>query len=165
VTVTLADITNGTSGAPVVGSWSATVDAAGKTWQATIPNQRIYDPMTDEYSDAPIPDGKYLATVSAVDSANRTTSASISYFIDNTAPIIKIASPSTTGATNEIGTRFGENVTIKGDIWDSGYGGELCESVTVNFYDYSNGSLVAQYEVPNPGSVLNFIVDQSVYDV
>jgi len=165
VTVTLADITNGTSGAPVVGSWSATVDAAGKTWQATILNQRIYDPMTDEYSDAPIPDGKYLATVSAVDSANRTTSASISYFIDNTAPIIKIASPSTTGATNEIGTRFGENVTIKGDIWDSGYGGELCESVTVNFYDYSNGSLVAQYEVPNPGSVLNFIVDQSVYDV
>lgn len=165
VTVTIRNISNGVDNAPVVSTLPAIIDTAKNSWTVLVPNDRAFNATTGEYDPSAIPDGKYSVAAVATDKANRKTTVEISYFFDNTAPLIKISQPSTTGATNAIGARFGANINFKGDLWDAAFGTDgPCEKIVFDFYDYTSGSKITSFEKQNPGSLLNITVDSTTFD-
>ncbi|ULQ60973.1 Ig-like domain-containing protein [Brucepastera parasyntrophica] len=148
----------------LIDSWNTTADRTSGSWRVTIPNERVYNEITGGFT-APIADGSYLVTVTAIDTAERKTTAKISYFIDNTPPILKIAQPSTTGTTSVTGSRFGTAITFKGDLWDAGYGGKICERIEFSFYDPATGTFLGSDSQSNPGSVINYTIRDEVFQL
>ncbi|MBO5236330.1 MAG: hypothetical protein J6B32_04390 [Spirochaetaceae bacterium] len=86
------------------GPYKGKVDKKEGTWSVVINEKR-----DGEFS---IPDGEYGVTVTAKDSASRTSVAESLYTIDNTAPIVVIKSPS-------LDSSFGQTIKITGDISDT----------------------------------------------
>lgn len=86
------------------GPYKAKVDKKEGTWSVVINEKR-----DGEFS---IPDGEYGVTVTAKDSASRTSVAESLYTIDNTAPIVVIKSPS-------LDSSFGQTIKVTGDISDT----------------------------------------------
>jgi len=76
----LSDVNNGS----VIWTLSVNNEFTGRT--------RDGHPLVKEY---PIPDGKYIATVTVTDITGRTTSFSREYDIDNTPPVFIVSRPST----------------------------------------------------------------------
>ena len=99
-------------------TYQAKIGEDKKTWSCEI---NKFDDTTKNY---PLPDGKYNVTATAQDTAERTSQASVTYTIDNTAPLLVLENPST--VLNEAGTNlsdagaFGATIKIKGKVVDAG---------------------------------------------
>ena len=98
-----------TSNGKEYASYYATADAFSKQWSVDI-NNKTKD--ANGNSKHEIPDGEYTVTVTAMDSAGRTTEKSRVYRIDNTPPVVVIKRP---GAADS----FGRTIKLTGDIADT----------------------------------------------
>ncbi len=101
VSVTLTSLADKTIS---YGPFKANVDKTAGTWEAVI----------NEFNNGKfkIPDGEYGVTVTAIDSASRTSIAESVYVIDNTSPVVIIKRPG-------LNDTFGRTIKITGDISDS----------------------------------------------
>ncbi|MBR5867666.1 MAG: hypothetical protein IKZ04_07120, partial [Spirochaetaceae bacterium] len=86
------------------GPFEAVVDKTTGTWEAVVNEAK-----NGKFA---IPDGKYVITATAKDSASRTTIAKSLYTIDNTPPVVIIKRPG-------LNDSFGRTIKITGDISDS----------------------------------------------
>lgn len=98
-----------TSNGKEYASYYATADAFSKQWSVDINNKTKDANGNSKYE---IPDGEYTVTVTAMDSAGRTTEKSRVYRIDNTPPVVVIKRP---GAADS----FGRTIKLTGDIADT----------------------------------------------
>lgn len=98
-----------TSNGKEYASYYATADAFTKQWSVDINNKSKDANGNSKYE---IPDGEYTVTVTAMDSAGRTTEKSRVYRIDNTPPVVVIKRP---GAADS----FGRTIKLTGDIADT----------------------------------------------
>ena len=98
-----------TSNGKEYASYYATADAFSKQWSVDINNKSKDANGNSKYE---IPDGEYTVTVTAMDSAGRTTEKSRVYRIDNTPPVVVIKRP---GAADS----FGRTIKLTGDIADT----------------------------------------------
>lgn len=94
-----------TSNSKVYSSYVATVDAASKQWSVNVNNKNKNGAFE-------IPDGEYTFTVTAVDSAGRSTVKSRVYKIDNTPPVVVLKRPG-------MGDSYGRTLKLTGDITDT----------------------------------------------
>lgn len=108
-------VVSSTSNGRVYANYFATVDVVTKQWNVNINNRTKKADGTYAYE---IPDGEYTVSVTAIDSAGRTTEKSRVYKIDNTPPVVVIKRP---GATDSGGRAdsFGKTIKLTGDIADS----------------------------------------------
>lgn len=108
-------VVSSTSNGRVYANYFATVDVVTKQWNVNINKQTKKADGTYTYE---IPDGEYTVSVTAIDSAGRTTEKSRVYKIDNTPPVVVIKRP---GATDSGGRAdsFGKTIKLTGDIADS----------------------------------------------
>lgn len=108
-------VVSSTSNGRVYANYFATVDVVTKQWNVNINKQTKKADGTYAYE---IPDGEYTVSVTAIDSAGRTTEKSRVYKIDNTPPVVVIKRP---GATDSGGRAdsFGKTIKLTGDIADS----------------------------------------------
>ena len=95
-----------TSNGKEYASYYATADVFSKQWSVDINNKSKDANGNSKYE---IPDGEYTVTVTAMDSAGRTTEKSRVYRIDNTPPVVVIKRP---GAADS----FGRTIKLTGDI-------------------------------------------------
>lgn len=98
-----------TSNGKEYASYYATADVFSKQWSVDINNKTKDANGNSKYE---IPDGEYTVTVTAMDSAGRTTEKSRVYRIDNTPPVVVIKRP---GAADS----FGRTIKLTGDIADT----------------------------------------------
>lgn len=98
-----------TSNGKEYASYYATADVFSKQWSVDINNKSKDANGNSKYE---IPDGEYTVTVTAMDSAGRTTEKSRVYRIDNTPPVVVIKRP---GAADS----FGRTIKLTGDIADT----------------------------------------------
>lgn len=91
--------------------YSGTIQAAKGKWTCSI------DPLSTK---KPIPDGTYEASVKATDFAGRTTTATKSFVIDNTAPLLVLTRPSTkvSAESEEKFDSYGAQFDITGQVAD-----------------------------------------------
>ncbi|UTY29812.1 hypothetical protein [Treponema putidum] len=102
----LSDVNNGS----VIWTLSVNNEFTGRT--------RDGHPLVKEY---PIPDGKYIATVTVTDITGRTTSFSREYDIDNTPPVFIVSRPLTTALGQDvspISESYGAVFTVEGQAED-----------------------------------------------
>ena len=133
VTLTMKNLANDAT----VGTWNASINNDNKTWSCPIGNSPSATAL------APIADGKYQITAVATDGANRTTTVSETYYIDNTPPVVVVTRPSTQGPTASPDP-FGSDLTFTGTLWDS----HECSSITIKFYK-TDGTLITQFTTQN----------------
>ncbi|MBQ7882331.1 MAG: hypothetical protein IJ312_06430, partial [Treponema sp.] len=105
------------------GPFNATLDENKGTWQVVV----------NEFNNGKfvIPDGEYGITVTATDSASRTSVAESLYTIDNTPPVVVIKRPG-------LNDTFGRTIKITGDISDQ----SSLKALYFTPYRNVNGSLV-----------------------
>jgi hypothetical protein len=110
VTVTIKS--TDTSVQTTYGSYAAVINSAATGWTLSCNN---YDSSNAEYYNGwELPDGKYTAEVTALDTSGRTssTNASLSFSIDNTAPVLVITKPTSVGSGTP--KAFGRTVQLEG---------------------------------------------------
>lgn len=111
-----------TSSKESYGPFSATLSDDKKSWSCKI------NPLSSE---TPIPDGTYEATVTAKDTAGRTSIATKSFSIDNTAPLLVLTRPSTkisSEGTQSYDT-YGAEFDITGQVADDSNVDKLVVSI------------------------------------
>lgn len=90
----------------VLGTYSANIN--GETWSVELNKEGPYNGF--EYAD-----GRYSVDVSAKDTSERVSGiSSLSFDIDNTAPVLILSKPLATGS--EAATVYGQSIKIAGDI-------------------------------------------------
>lgn len=141
VNVSLKNLETGVT----AGTWRASYNAGTKKWNLQIQNDRAFNAGTGEFGPAPIPDGRYEVMVRAVDSANRQTTSRMTYFLDNTPPVLLLSQPASTGAGNA--SLFSEAMVFKGDTWDLNY----VDKIEFNFFDFTTGAHLTTHTELNPG--------------
>ncbi len=110
---------------PAEGSFSATVNE-DKTWTCEI------NPLAGER----IPDGSYEATVTATDTYNHITTATRSFSIDNTPPLLSLTRPSTKTGSGSVDS-YGQDFSITGSAADS----SDVDSIEVRIYSADDNQL------------------------
>lgn len=101
-------------------SGTTVIDATTNTWKMEIPQ--------------PVSDGDYDVTATAVDGADRTSSVTRSYKIDNTPPVLVLQRPSTKSESDvSLLDPFGQEIKFSGNWWDSN-GNDGC-TLVINFFD------------------------------
>lgn len=105
-------------------SYFAEIDSIKNVWTCKI------DPLVAEKS---VPDGTYEATVTATDKAGRKTSATKSFVLDNTAPILVLTRPATKISIDENQTydTYGAEFDITGQAADD----NNIEKLVVSIYE------------------------------
>jgi len=117
-------------------TFNAVVDKEKKQWTLEV--------------NKPLKDGKYDVTVTAIDSANRKASSSVTYYIDNTPPILVLTRPSTRGKKDGSSVPFnlldpyGEIIKFTGNWWDAN--SSEGAALSIHFFDKDGKELVANYE-------------------
>lgn len=98
----------------------------------------------------PIADGQYEVTVTATDSAGRKTSAKITYYIDNTPPVLVLTRPSTRGEKDDkpvppnLLDPYGEIIKFTGNWWDAN--SSEGAALSIHFFKEDGETLVDDYE-------------------
>ena len=110
---------------PAEGSFGATVNEDG-TWTCEI------NPLAAER----IPDGSYEATVTATDTYNHITTATRSFSIDNTPPLLSLTRPSTKNGSGSVDS-YGQDFSITGSAADS----SDVDSIEVRIYSADDNQL------------------------
>ncbi|MCQ2597779.1 MAG: hypothetical protein MJ181_08000 [Treponema sp.] len=100
-----------------------------KSWIVNVDNS-----IDEETGERKLPDGEYQATVTVLDSGKRKNETERSFFIDNTAPVLVLETPSTsnTAYSHEY---YGQQLNVNGQVTDFS-GTSLLE-----FYFYSDKDL------------------------
>lgn len=124
VSVSLVDTKSGAT----FGPYAANIDASAKSWSVSV-NDKNPD---GSYQ---IPDGMYQLTITAVDSANRSSVATTVYQIDNHLPTVLVTAPLSYGTDK---TTFYRTIDIKGEAYDA----STIQEVTVQILD-AGGSVLA----------------------
>ncbi|AEE15827.1 hypothetical protein [Treponema brennaborense] len=93
------------------GPYQAEINKESKTWAVRLNAQ---DASSGSYA---IPDGKYAVTVTAADSASRTSVATTVYEIDNTAPVLYVQRPGSRDETSP--DTYGSSVSVSGQVYDA----------------------------------------------
>ncbi len=109
-------------------------------------------------SEASISDGTYLATITATDTYEHSVTATATFSIDNTAPVIVLTSPSTKDISNP--TSYGQVFSIEGKAADD----SDVDSVDVILYDES-GNEVERKTISNVSTQIDATVAQWGDDV
>ncbi len=144
VTVTVKNTDTGTT---YIENKEATISSDNKSWQITLNNA---EPADDEKTEAEknktyyagweLPDGKYSVTVVATDKSGKTSdSSSLSFDIDNTAPVFVISNPGVVKNGSSKASAYGSIFTIEGSIAEL----HSVSSMDVTIYD-SNGTVVSK---------------------
>lgn len=110
----------------------ADVDKESNTWRLKI-NKK------EEDGKYPIPDGKYIVQVKAIDNGKRENSANTTITIDNTAPVLIIQTPKTTIDQDKV-TVFGKTLRFAGSALDDNDISEMNLSV----YDSTGTTLLGK---------------------
>lgn len=125
-------------------TFNAVVDKEKKQWTL-----EVNKPSGGKY---PLKDGKYDVTVTAIDSANRKASSSVTYYIDNTPPILVLTRPSTRGKKDGSSVPFnlldpyGEIIKFTGNWWDANSSEGAALSIHFFKEDEDGVTPVADYE-------------------
>lgn len=110
----------GVAAGSTVFTGTTVIDATTNTWKIEIPQ--------------PVSDGDYDVTATAVDGADRTSSVTRSYKIDNTPPVLVLQRPSTKSESDvSLLDPFGQEIKFSGNWWDSN-GNDGC-TLVINFFD------------------------------
>ena len=129
-------------------SYSAEIDSSKESWTCKI------NPLNSEKI---IPDGTYEATVTATDKAGRKTSATKSFVIDNTAPILVLTRPSTKISVGENQTydTYGAEFDITGQAADD----NNIEKLVVSIYaDAAKTKHIKDVELKNVPPTIDLAV-------
>jgi len=128
VTVTFV---NTADSAKVYGPYPAEIDAVGKSWMIFANEKNGSGSFT-------IPDGSYEARSTATDGATRTSTASTTYKIDNTAPVLVIQRPGTIGPLTSPAEVYGAELKVTGLVADS----NAVKQMLVTVYDQDGNAIV-----------------------
>ncbi len=111
------------------GPFEAVIEPALNSWNIFINKNTagVYE----------IPDGSYQATVTATDTARRTSIATTTYKIDNTPPVLVIQSPSSLGSDPTF-SAFGRDLKISGIVSDT----NSVASLVFTAYDFDTKAMV-----------------------
>lgn len=85
-----------------------------------------------------IPDGVYTATITVFDTYDQTGTATQTFSIDNTAPVVVLSSPSTIDIANP--TSYGQTFSVEGKAWDD----SDVDSIDVVIYDEEGTALATK---------------------
>lgn len=129
IQVVLTNLTTEAEYGPFTASKAGSKDTEG-TWSCSI------SPVKD--GSTVIPDGVYTATITAYDSYEQTGTATQTFSIDNTAPVVVLSSPSTIDIANP--TSYGQTFNVEGKAWDD----SDVDSIDVVIYDEQGTSLATK---------------------